>query len=926
METQGRSAFGHAQIVGRDAELGVVRECILHDGEARALVLAGLPGIGKTTLCEAGIPLAQERGHRVLSARASSTEAPLPFSALIDLCDGIGDDDLAHLPQVQREALQVALVRREHGDEPPDSRAIALAFRGVIQNVCAVTPTLITIDDVQWTDPSSLEVLAFLAGRLRQERVCFVMTRSSEQPTAMESSFAPGRVQLLQVGPLSFGAARRLLLERLDLSLPRSVLHRMVDISGSSPLFLLELGRELVAHGVPTSVDDLPIPARIEDLFEKRIDELPPPSRSALMALALCPDIGLDGLARLAGQDTLDELIDGGLVQVDGHRVRPTHPLLGAAAVRGAGQRARRELHSALAAALSDPEQTAMHHALASRTSDDALAARLADAAGRASARGARQQSAELAAHALRLTPPESSQRSERVLALAECLETAGEMQRMTNLLTEEMESLPSGTPRARAWLMLSEGSSSRRLADLAEMRRRALEEAPKDPAVRARVLAKQASNAAGSVISNIPQAQAWATEAARLSEGAAPGLRRAGLYALAWTRAMSGRSVDDLCALSRAMSDVDAYIAVTPERVAGQRHVWRGELGPGRETLQRLLTVADERGEVESYALVRLHMCELHLRAGEWDAAEALLSEWSESADRELMFRPKYERCRALLAAGVGHAAQTHTWASRTITRGSETGSRWDEFEGLRAAAIGLLLTHKPAEAADVLGKVEHACETEGVKEPGVFPVAPDLVQALVESGDLDEAARVSSRLATFADSNPHPWASVTADRCSSMVMLATPDGDHGDAARRLADAAMTYESLGLRFDAARCLLSLGRAQRRLRQWGSTRSALEQAIELFERIGSTGWAEHARSELRRTGARGAHTSGQLTPSEQRTAAHAAAGLSNKEISRELGVTVHTVEVHLSRVYTKLGVSSRGQLAAQLRTADAVEH
>ena len=253
----------------------------------------------------------------------------------------------------------------------------------------------------------------------------------------------------------------------------------------------------------------------------------------------------------------------------------------------------------------------------------------------------------------------QSLHRSERVLALAECLETAGEMQRMTDLLTAEMESLPAGISKARAWLMLSEGSGSRRLADLAEMRRRALDEAPEDPVVRARVLAKQASNAAASAIINIPQAEAWASEAVRLTEHAGPALRRSGLYALAWARAMSGRSVDDLCALSQALSDVDAYIAVTPERVAGQRQVWRGEIAAGRETLQRLLTLADERGEVESYALVRLHMCELHLRAGEWDAAESLLSEWAESADRELMFRPKYERCRALLAAGRGNVGR---------------------------------------------------------------------------------------------------------------------------------------------------------------------------------------------------------------------------------------------------------------------------
>ncbi|HTW20082.1 MAG TPA: AAA family ATPase [Mycobacteriales bacterium] len=910
-------------MVGRDGELAAVHDALLGEGGARALVLSGPPGIGKTTMYEAAIRIAGAGNHRVLSTGGSSTEAPRPFSALIELCDDIDGDELARLPDVQRLALEVALLRRTHDAEPPDPRAIALGFRAVVQNACESAPMLIAIDDVQWIDPSSLDVLSFLARRLRHEQVCFVMTRSSEAPVTIERSFASDAVQLLAVGPLSFGAVRRLLLDRLGLSLPRSVLHRMVDVTGGNPLFLLELGRELLALETPPSVDNLPIPARIEELLERRVDELPPGARRALMLLALCPDLGLDGLAQLVGPDPLDDIVDLRLVQVDGHRVRPTHPLLGAAAVRDAGQRVRRELHLSLAATITDPEQQAMHLALASTTTDHELSGTLARSAARASARGARQQAAELAGHALRLTPPQSAYRSERVLAFAECLETAGEMQRMTDVLTAEMDALPPGPERARAWLMLAEGPGSRSLADLAEMRRLALAEAPDDAVVRARVLAKQASNAAASTITNIPQAARWAAEAVTLTEAAAPALRRAGLYALAWTRAMSGQPLKDLCALSRATSDVDAYIAVTPERVAGQRHVWRGEIPAGRAILERLLALADERGEVESYALMRLHLCELHLRVGEWDAAGALLSEWAESADRELMFRPKYERCRALLAVGRGDAAETSEWAGLTIARGRETGCRWDEFEGLRASAIGMLLNHDPGGAAEQLSEVWESCAAEGVAEPGVFPVAPDLVQALVDIGAVDRAADVVSRLRAFAAANAHPWASVTEQRGSSLVELADADGDHRGAADRLGAAAAEYDRLGLRFDAARCLLSLGRAQRRLRQWGSARAALEQAATIFDGIGSTGWAGDARAERDRTAARGSTAAGLLTPSERRTAERAAEGMSNKEIARELGVTVHTVEVHLSRVYAKLAVASRGRLAARLRLPDA---
>jgi DNA-binding CsgD family transcriptional regulator len=430
-------------------------------------------------------------------------------------------------------------------------------------------------------------------------------------------------------------------------------------------------------------------------------------------------------------------------------------------------------------------------------------------------------------------------------------------------------------------------------------------------------VLAKKAANAAASTIAGFSESESWALAALKAGRDAGPDVERLALYALAWVRAMTGRPVDDLCNSSQAASDGAAYIAAAPERVAGQRLMWRGEIARARETLMHFLALADERGERESYALMRLHMTELHLRCGEWDAAETLLDEWAQSADRELMFRPKYERCRALLAAGRGDIEQTQRWATLAVARGEETGCRWDTFEGLRALAIGQLLAHEPAAAAAGLRVVWAHNVREGVDEPGVFPVAPELVQALTELDELEEAAAVTARLAQLAERQAHPWASITVERCQAVMRLAGPVADVS-AAAALQHAAADYEQLGLRFDAARSLLSLGRAQRRLRQWGSARLAMEQAITAFEAIGSPGWTQQARSELDRVGGRRPGASGELTQSEQRTAELAVEGMSNKEIARVLVVTVHTVEVHLSRAYAKLGVRSRAQLAGRL--------
>jgi tetratricopeptide (TPR) repeat protein len=532
-------------------------------------------------------------------------------------------------------------------------------------------------------------------------------------------------------------------------------------------LFVLELGRELLATGVPLIAEELPVPSGIEGVLGMRVASLSPPLQRVLLALALSADLRIGELAAVTSDAAVDEAVDGGVAEVDGDRVRAAHPLLAAAALRSAGRGVRRELHLGLAEVLSDAELRAMHLALATEGADGALAQTVAAAAATASARGARQQAVALAEHALRLTPADSQSRGERVLDLARYLETAGEMRRLTELLKPEVDSLPAGGPRARAWLMLSEGAGSQHMDDLADLQRRALAEGADDPGLQARVLAKQASNAAASTISDLGQAEDWALAAVKAAATAEPDVRRMTLYALAWVRVMTGRAIDDLCGTSQAVSDATAYIAAAPERVAGQRLVWRGEVHAAREALTRLLRLADERGERESYALMRLHVCELHLRAGEWDPAEALLDEWSQSTDRELMFRPKYERCRALLAAGRGDIEQTERWATLAVTRGQQTGCRWDELEGLRALGIGRLLAHQPATAAESLRAAWAHVEREGVQEPGVFPVAPELVQALTELGEFEEASGITARLAELAERQSHPWATITAERC---------------------------------------------------------------------------------------------------------------------------------------------------------------
>jgi DNA-binding CsgD family transcriptional regulator len=532
-----------------------------------------------------------------------------------------------------------------------------------------------------------------------------------------------------------------------------------------------------------------------------------------------------------------------------------------------------------------------------------------------ASARGERQRAVELAAHALRLTPAGSVTRGERVLALATCLYEAGELRRLTELLSHELERLPAGPTRARARLLVGEGAGLRSLDDADDQLELALAETGEDRGLRAYLLAKRAANAAAGRVSRMRDAEAWALEA--LGDADQPEVERVALYALAWTRALTGRPVDDLCLRSDVGSDVGAFLASSPERVAGQRLVWRGELAQAREVLSRLLALADERGEEGSYVLVHLHLCELELRSGKWFAATRLLDEWAETSNRRLTFRPQYERCRALLVAGRGDVAEAERWAEDAIARAQQSGSRWDELEARRARGMIALHAGAPERAVEEFGHVWEHTQREGILEPGAFPVAPELVEALVELERFGEARTLTDRLARLARSQEHPWALVSVKRSRALLR---PGADHAPA--RLRAAASELERLGLRFDAARSLLALGRMQRRAKQWRAARDALADAAAAFERLGSTGWAELARAEQERVPGRRPGASGELTPTERRVTELAASGLANKQIAATLFVSVHTVEVHLGRVYAKLGVSSRAQLAARLATAE----
>jgi tetratricopeptide (TPR) repeat protein len=315
--------------------------------------------------------------------------------------------------------------------------------------------------------------------------------------------------------------------------------------------------------------------------------------------------------------------------------------------------------------------------------------------------------------------------------------------------------------------MLLAEGAHIETIGDYRRHLERALAESDGDPLLHAHVVAYTSSAVIG--VERIAEAEAQALEVLPAAR-ADPNVERVVLYALAWARSLRGVAIDDLCARFDAISGIPAHMG-SPDRVAGQRLVWRGELDEARATFTRLLAIADERGEARSYAFQRLHLCELTLRAGAWEQASHLLDEWAESTEAELLLQSMYERCRALLAAGRGLPDEAEEWAERALARAEATGSQWERLEALRARGIAALLAHEPARAAASLGAVWDDTRREGIDEPGVFPVAPELVEALVELGERDQALSVTDRLRELAERQQHPWGLASAKRCGAVV-----------------------------------------------------------------------------------------------------------------------------------------------------------
>ena len=922
-------------ILGRDAELAEVTDFLGSASEgSSALSLEGTAGIGKTTLWHAGVAIARARGHRVLSCRAAESEARLSYAALGDLFDF----ELPDLPAPQKRALDAALLRAEVEGVPPDQRAVSVASLGVLRALAASGPVIIAIDDVQWLDAPSARVLAFVVRRLEDAPIRILVALrvgSGGDPLGLGQAGPAPSLHRVAIGPLREEAMTRLLRDRTQGNLTHPVLLRLHRISEGNPFFALEIARALTGQGVrPAPGEPLPVPEDLQALLGARLAALPSsaadgllivaaaarPTEDLVVAAAARPDRAFAGIRRAER---------GGILQRAGGRIEFTHPLLGSTVYAAATPEARRSVHRRLADLVADPEEQARHLALAAGGPHLQVARALEEAGRHARGRGAPDAAAELLELARKLTPPgDSAGFLRRSVEAAEYHFDAGDATRATALLEEAIAIARPGRDRARILFRLASISwlDMRRVQGLSEQ---AGQEAEDDAALRAAILEHLAwvGIYRGDLAFAAEHASASRQWARRITDVA---IRADSLSTFAMVEFLLGRPAQDLMTEAVQLEDLameggpgsQTTVFTASRTCHGLQLLWAGELDAAREVLHQELTVYERLGRYVVRDELLCYLAEVECRAGNWDVAARHAQEAYEidvDSGRVLgqghMLFPK-----ALVAALRGDADTARSDAEEGLRRCLRKEDTLDA--SCNQAVLGFLELSlgNPAAAIARLQPVLAFLDELGSPEPGIIPCVPDAIEALVSLGRLDEAERLLGRLERQGRAQGRPWAIATAARARGLLTAAR--GDLPAARSTLEQALLEHRRVPQPFELARTLLVKGEVERRAKQKRAARSALEQALDIFEALGAPLWAQRTRDDLARVGGAVPPPS-ELTPTEQRIARLVGEGKKNREVAEALFISVKTVEANLSRIFHKLGVRSRTELTRRIAATEA---
>jgi DNA-binding CsgD family transcriptional regulator len=902
-------------LLGRQREREVLDRLLeaARNGDGGVLVVRGEPGVGKTALLEWTVE--EGRRFRVLRTVGVEVEMEFPYAALQQLCSPMLDLS-ERLADPHRDALGVAFGLST--GPTPDRFLVGLAVLGLLSEAAEEGPLLCVVDDAQWLDRASAQVLAFVTRRLLAEKIALVFATR-----ALGDAFAG--LPELHVEPLGRRDARTLLESVLPARLDEHVLERIVVETRGNPLALLELPRGLTpaqlagGFGLPPVV---PMSASIEESFTRRLAKLPYDARRLLLVAAADP-VGDPPIVWRAAQElgipgSAAETVESEDLLALSPRVVFRHPLVRSAVYGAAGLKERREVHRALAEATdpaSDPDRRAWHRAQATATPDEDVAGGLERSAVRAQARGGFAAVAAFLERAAALTP-ESTHRAQRLLAAAGAKRDAGDLEAALGLLVGVEEGVLDELGRARVDLLRAQiALEQRRGADAGRLflsAARRLE--PLDPELARETYLEALGGAMASDVEVVggPPVVAAAARAAppgsvpprtvdvlldafaiRLTDGyaaAVPTLARA----LELLLATDVSDEDDGRSLSLSNSRNSNIVAL---------EMWDDEAL--HLLAARQVQVARDTGALVHLEFALSFLARSHMLAGELTAATLMIDEARLIADAT--GNPALVNAPMILAAWRGNEAQ----ASALIEATSEEAAtrRWTSNNYARSVLYNGLGRHDDARDA--------AWEAFRPDPIGYGSwLLPELAEAASRTADralLESALEWLSERTRVISSG---WASGIEARTRALL-------SEGEAAEALYRQSIEHLSgTRARLELARTHLLYGEWLRRDRRRLDARSHLRTALEAFTSMGAEAFAHRAERELLATGERArkrtVDTLDQLTPQETQIARLAAEGHTNREIAAQLFISASTVEYHLRKAFRKLGVKSRTQLKDRL--------
>jgi DNA-binding CsgD family transcriptional regulator len=908
---------GTVPLLGREREREALDRLLraARGGDGGVLVVDGEPGAGKTALLEYAIEAGRE--FRVVRTVGVEGEMELPFAALQQLCAPVLDL-MGRLPDPQGDALAVAFGLSS--GSAPNPLLVGLAVLGLLSEAAEERPLLCVVDDAQWLDRASTRSLAFVARRILAEKIALVFA-------AREMVGALAGFPELHVGPLGHRDARALLEAAMPAPLDERVLDRIVAETRGNPLALLELPRGLTpaqlagGFGLPGA---MPLSARIEESFARRLAVLPRDARLLLLVAAADPagDPAMVWRAarRLGIPESAAQTVESDGLLTLGADVVFRHPLVRSAVYRASAADERSKVHRALAEAIdpdTDPDRRAWHRAQAASVPDEDVAADLERSAVRAQARGGLAAAAAFLERSSVLTL-DPARRAERALAAAQAKQQAGALDEALTLVAnaeagplDEFQRATVDVLRARISFAAERGSEAPALLLTAA---KSLE--PHDPAL-ARETYLDALTAAvfAGRLAGAGDARHVAA-AARAAPPPAPPPRAAdalldGLALLITEGPAAGTPVLRNVVRAFHSDDIGTEEGLRWLWLAGRTagFIWDYEGWDALTTRQ--IRAAREAGALAHLPLAFSTRVGVHIYAGETRAAASLV----EAADAlaEATYARIVPPYGALALAAFRGREDEVTQLVRAGTQGfvargegmGLTVSQW-----VTAALYNGLARYEDAFAAAV----------EAAADPhelwfSTFALV-ELIEAAARSGRPERAAKALERLSESTHASGTPWALGVEARSRALL-------DQGDAAeRRYREAIDRLHPTRLRLDLARAHLLYGEWLRRERRRLDARRQLRVAHDLFCDFGMEAFAERAWIELQATGERArkrtADTLDQLTPQEAQIARLAAEGNTNRQIAAQLFISPSTVEYHLRKAFRKLDVKSRTQLARRL--------